>query len=255
MAIWFRHHFINVSAPLLLSMAKLIINKAAEQNYIKDSEKDFHFKHGFIRKEDLTKERAATNTGEEYAIIEPQFIDHYQRIRRGAQIIQLKDIAAIIAETGINKESRIVDAGAGSGALCCYLAHIAKEVFTYEIREDFANIVQKNIEFLSLNNITLVSKSIYDGIDQQDVDLITLDLPEPWKAIEPAKAALKRGGFMVSYSPTVPQFHDFVNAVHDNESFVHLKTIEVIQREWEVKDRRVRPKTVGLWHTGFLSFV
>ena len=59
---------------------------------------------------------------------------------------------------------------------------------------------------------------------------------------------------MVSYSPSIPQVIDFVNAVRKNESFVYLKTVEIIEREWEVEERRVRPKSKGIGHSGFLSF-
>jgi tRNA A58 N-methylase Trm61 len=60
-------------------------------------------------------------------VLEPDIMDCYSRIKRGAQIIPLKDVGHIIAETGLNPKSRVVDAGAGSGGLCCIMANIAKE--------------------------------------------------------------------------------------------------------------------------------
>ena len=42
--------------------------------------------------------KAKTNKGVEFSIIDPQFIDIYEKIKRGAQIISLKDIGAIITE-------------------------------------------------------------------------------------------------------------------------------------------------------------
>ena len=81
-----------------------------------------------------------------------------------------------------------------------------------------------------------------------------LDLPEPWKAIDNCSKAIKPGGFLVSYSPSVPQVADFVNAIRKNESFVYLKTAEITEREWEVEERKVRPKSTSIGHSGFLSF-
>ena len=236
-------------------MMKVLISKN-DRFLVKDTSKDYHTKHGFFKKEDLKKSGKAikTNTGKEFSIFNPYFIDLYRRIKRDAQIIPLKDISLIIAETGINNKSKIVDAGSGSGALCCFLANIAKDVTTYDIREDFIEIVKHNIDYLKLKNVKIKNKNIYDGIDEKDVDLIVLDLPEPWKAIESAKKALKAGGFLVSYSPTIPQTADFVNKINSDKNFVHVKTSEVIERNWEIDERKVRPKSKGLGHSGFLSF-
>mgnify|MGYP001619618844 CR=1 FL=1 len=195
-----------------------------------------------------------SNTEKEFFVFNPSFIDLYRKIKRDAQIIPLKDIGLIIAEAGINKESKVLDAGSGSGALACFLASIAKEVVTYEIREDFIAIVKSNIEFLGLKNVKIKNIDIYNKIDDGNIDVIILDLPEPWKAIENCAKALKAGGFLVSYSPSVPQVADFVNAVRKNRDFVYLKTSEIVEREWEVEERRVRPKSAGIGHSGFLSF-
>ena len=139
--------------------------------------------------------------------------------------------------------------------MACFLANISKEVTTYDIRDDFIKVVEENKKLLNLKNLKIKNKNIYEGIDEKDIDLIVLDLPEPWKAIDSANNALKIGGFLVSYSPSISQTVDFVNAIIQNKNFVHIKTIEIIEREWEVNQRIVRPKTTQVVHTGFLSFV
>ncbi len=237
---------------------KILITKEGKTFYLKDASKDFHCQFGLIKTKDLKKKDGSvikTNTKKELTIFTPSFIDSYRRIKRAPQIITRKDTAMIIAETGINKNSKAVDAGAGSGALACFLANICKEVTTYEIRKDFSNIAKQNKEFLGLKNLKIKNKDIYKGIDEKNIDLITLDLPEPWKAIDPAKKSLKTGGFLVSYSPTIPQIMDFVNAISKDKNLMHIKTVELIQREWEVIDRKVRPITTQTVHTGFLSFI
>ncbi len=225
--------------------------------YVDDLNKDFHAKEGAILKKDLNKKDGSiikTSQNKEFVIFSPSFIDHYKKIKRIAQIITLKDAAIIIAETGINKDSIILDAGAGSGALCCFLANYTKKVYAYELRDDFIEIVSKNIKMLDLKNITLKKKDIYEGISEKNIDLITLDLPEPWKVIKHAEKSLKTGGFIVSYSTSIPQTADFVNSIRKNENFIFIKTIELIEREWKIDGRRIRPKSEGLGYTGFLSF-
>ena len=238
-------------------MAKVLMNKLGKRFLVKDTTKDMHTQFGYFKKEDLKAKngRIKTNTGKEFAIFDAYFIDLHKKIKRDAQIIPLKDIGLIVSETGVNKKSRVVDAGSGSGALACFLANIAKEVITYEIREDFIEIVKNNIKFLNIKNIKIKNKNIYDGIDEKNVDLVVLDLPEPWKALESAEKSLKAGGFLVSYSPTIPQVMDFVNYVRKNENFAYLKTSEIIEREWEVEERKVRPRSQAIGHSGFLSFV
>ncbi|MBS3114690.1 methyltransferase domain-containing protein [Candidatus Woesearchaeota archaeon] len=240
------------------TIKKVLITSQGRKFYAKDLNEDLHTQYGFIKKEDLKKAKEGSllksNTNKEFFIFNPSFIDLYRKIKRDAQIIPLKDIGLIIAETGLNKKSRVLDAGSGSGALACFLAAIAKEVISYEIREDFIEIVKFNIEFLGLKNIKIKNIDIYNKIEEKNIDVVILDVPEPWNAVDNCSKALKIGGFLVSYSPSVPQVADFVNAVKKNESFVYLKTSEVVEREWEVEERRVRPKSKGIGHSGFLSF-
>ncbi len=241
------------------SIKRILIAEDGRKFYVRKFYEDFHTQFGFVSKSVLAKAKGGdvvkTNTGKEFFVFEPSFIDVYGRIKRAPQIIPRKDVAAIIAETGIGKGSVIVDAGTGSGALALFLANVAKKVISYEIREDFAKVAAENVATLGFKNITIKNKSVYDSIDEKNVDVVTLDLPEPWKAVEPATKALKVGGFIVSYSPTTPQVSDFITAAAKNKSLVHLKTIEIIEREWEFNERIVRPLTQQIGHSGFLTFV
>ena len=237
-------------------MAKALYSKE-KKFYVEDTTKDYHCQYGVIRKSDFKKKagtKIKTNTNKELTILDSDFMDSYRRIKRGAQIVSFKDIGAIIAYTGINKKSLAVDAGAGSGALACFLAHICKEVTTYEKREDFYKIVKENKEKLKLNNLKIKNKDVFRGIEEIDVDLVTLDLPDPWNALGVVDKALKVGGYLISYSPTIPQITDFVNAVGKKGNYIHQRTIELIKREWEIEERKVRPVTTQNVHTGFLSF-
>jgi len=238
-------------------MFKLILlSKEGKKFFVKDINADYHCQFGFVTAADLKKAKPGvevkTNKGESLVVLKPTFIDLYQKIKRGPQIIAAKDIGSIIAETGINKTSIAVDAGGGSGALCFFLANICKKITTYEIREDFTKLLEENKKFLSAKNITIKNKNIYEGIDEKNIDLITLDLPEPWLALKHAEKALVPGGFLISYSPSIPQVSDFVAALKGTP-FIHLKTKEVLERKWEIEERKIRPFTQMLGHTGFLT--
>jgi tRNA (adenine57-N1/adenine58-N1)-methyltransferase catalytic subunit len=235
---------------------KLLIKNSEKMIFVKDPTKDIHTQYGYIKAEDMKKSGVVlkTNKDVEMTLIDAEFLDKLSKIKRGAQIIPLKDIGTIMMETGIGKESIVVDAGAGSGSMALCLANIAKKVYTYEIRQDHFDIVKANIEFMGMKNIELKLKSIYDGIDEKDVDMINLDVPEPWEAIKSAVIALKVGGYISSYSPTIPQVMDFVEALKNQKEFIYIKTIEIIEREWDVNQRKVRPRTQAIGHSGFITF-
>ncbi|MBI2580224.1 tRNA (adenine-N1)-methyltransferase [Candidatus Woesearchaeota archaeon] len=241
------------------AIKRVLVADDGKRFYVRSLSADFHTQFGFVGKSALVKAKPGdvvkTNTGKGFFVFEPSFIDVYGKIKRAPQIIPRKDVAAIIAETGIGKGSIVVDAGTGSGALALFLANVAKKVITYEIREDFAKVAAENVATIGLRNIAIKNRSVYDGIDEKNVDVVTLDLPEPWKAVEPAAKALKVGGFIVSYSPTIPQVSDFIAAAAKNKSLQLIKTIEIIEREWEFNDRIVRPLSQQIGHSGFLTFV
>ncbi|RJQ20335.1 methyltransferase domain-containing protein [Candidatus Woesearchaeota archaeon] len=229
------------------------------QYAVTDLARDQDTKYGRIAKEDLTKPSGSViltkDTKKEFILLDADYIDIYKRLRKLPQTIPLKDIGLIIGETGINHESTVVDSGLGSGALAISLARIAKHVTSYEIREDHIAVSQENIKSIGLTNITVKHKSIYDGIDEKNVDLITFDLPEPWKAVPHASLSLAVGGWLVSYSPSIIQANDFAAEIQKDERFLLVKTVEIIERLWETEGRKVRPKSTGIGHSGFLTFV
>tara|TARA_Y100000034_G_scaffold61729_1_gene74933 strand:+ start:6229 stop:6999 length:771 start_codon:yes stop_codon:yes gene_type:complete len=253
-------------------MAKIIIKKPKKQYieelgkevsiskkkeyYVRDTDKDFSTQYGIIKKSDLNKiGKAKSNTDKEFFIFPSQFVDDYKHIKRLPQIIPRKDIGFIITETGLGKNSVVVDSGSGSGGLCLMLANIVKKITTYDIKKEHCDIVKENAKTLGIKNITIKNKSIYIKIDETNVDVVTLDLPEPWLAVKNCITALKHGGFIINYSPSVPSVMDFISEINKHDELFHMKTIELIQREWEFEKRKVRPKSKMMGHSGFLSFV
>ncbi|MFC2134626.1 tRNA (adenine-N1)-methyltransferase [Bacteroidota bacterium] len=230
---------------------KVVLSKF--EKHLVDDSKDFSTQYGIIKKSDFKKSKIKAGK-ELFYVIEPTFLDHYKQIKRLAQIISLKDIGPIIAHTGINRDSVVMDAGTGSAGLACFLAKIAKKVISYDINSEHQEVAKNNIENLKIKNIELKKGDVFKpaAIKEKDIDVLILDVTEPWKAIKTAEKVLKTGGYVVSYSPSITQVQSFVKALSDK--FLYEKSIEVIEREWTVKDLVLRPRMKELAHTAFLSF-
>jgi len=181
------------------------------------------------------------------------FLKNLRKIRRGPAIILQKDIGIILANTSIDKNSIVLDAGSGCGVLSMNLARFVKKVYSYDVRKDFLEIARDNAEKLGMKNIAFRNLDVFEDIKEKNLDLITLDLKDPWMALENCKKSLKKNGELVVYLPNMTQVHEFVNKL--DSDFKLEKVIEDIQREWIVDERRARPENIGILHTGFLVFV
>src|SRR5271157_6355705 len=177
----------------------------------------------------------------------------YRKLKRGPQVILPKDIGTIIAYSGIGKGSVCVDAGTGSGWLAVSLARLCRHVYSYDIRADFLKIAEYNVNYLGLDNVTLENGDVTKRINEKDVDLVTLDLPNSEKALRNAKKALKPGGTVVGYLPHTEQVKKFVLKA-EKLGFTDIHTIETIVRDMLVRQEGVRPSTKGIWHTAYLVF-
>lgn len=222
--------------------------------YLSKAAADMHTRYGCVRADALAAAKPGdileSNIGKKFRVLEPDIIDVIHKAKRGPQAVTLKDCGIIVAKTGIASQSKVVEAGTGSGLLSIFLANIVKpgKLISYEVREDFAEIAKKNFERFNITNIELKLRSVYDGIDEKDLDAIVLDLPEPWIVVEHARCALRVGGYLVSYSPSITQSKRLVDAL--GEDFMQ-ETIETLERSWNMKT--VRPDTRMLGHTGFIT--
>ncbi len=178
---------------------------------------------------------------------------HYRRLKRGPQVMLPKDIGMIITYTGIGKDSICVDAGTGSGWLAISLARITKEVTTYDNRDEFIRIAERNRDNEQLGNLIIKKGDVTKKIDENDVDLVTLDMPDSDKALKNACKALKEGGYVVGYMPHTEQVKKFVDTLN-RLKFGNILTLETIVRDILVREQGVRPSTKGVWHTGYLVF-
>ena len=232
---------------------KIVLNKL--EKYYAEEDKDLHFSGGSLKKNNLNKGGRVSSGKDEFAVIESTFLDDYKRIKRGAQIITLKDIGPIIAHTGMNSKSIVIDAGSGSGGLACYLGMVADKVDSYDVKEENLDIAKTNSKKLGLKNVKFELKNIYDDFlyEEDNYDIFTLDVPEPWKAVNTAKKVLKIGGYLVAYIPNIGQVQEFVLSL--DKEFIVERTLEVIEREWSITQKITRPVTKDFGHTAFLVFV
>ncbi|MBR9676836.1 methyltransferase domain-containing protein [Candidatus Woesearchaeota archaeon] len=237
-----------------MNIKKILMNNN-EKHYVKDDNKDYHLKFGIIDQKDLKKGGLVKSSiNRQYYAFNPSFIDQYQKIKRGAQIIPNKDLGLIISKTGLGKDSIVVDAGAGSGGVACFLANIVKKVYTYDIKKENVEIVKKNVTDLELKNVEVIEHDITKPISVKNADVFILDIAEPWTALNTVNNALKVGGFLIGYVPTTTQLQELNNTLEQFKSLIVLENIELIAREWKAEGKAVRPLT-GTLHSGFLTIV
>ncbi|RLJ00811.1 MAG: tRNA (adenine-N1)-methyltransferase, partial [Candidatus Aenigmatarchaeota archaeon] len=81
-------------------------------------------------------------------------------------------------------------------------------------------------------------------------DRVILDIPNPWEALENLSVFLRRGGFLINYSPNIGQVQRVVEGMRD---FTNIRTFEILERDWVIDERRARPNERMFGHTGFIT--
>jgi tRNA (adenine57-N1/adenine58-N1)-methyltransferase len=241
---------------IMRSVQKILFHpKSGKKFLVKDLEEDFNTQYGIITAKDLqsNKDAVFSTKKEKFILFTPTFPDFWENLHRGPQVMIQKDIGLILAKTGMNKESKVVDAGGGSGSLCLSLANVAKEVTVYEVNAEHYAVIAKNLKLLGFTNVHLKQQDVYKGIEEREVDVITLDLPEPWQVTKSTEAVLKVGGHLVVYLPNLPQVQLFLQSIKGTKITV-VETLELIERKWKIEDKVMRPEFEMLGHTGFLTF-
>ena len=221
---------------------------------------EFHSHAGVLEHDRLIGElpgvKLRSSRGAEYTTVRPTLSDFVLKMPRGAQVIYPKDLGALLMLADIFPGARIVESGVGSGALSMTLLRAGAIVHGYELREDFAAKAAENVaSFLgeeATDRYTVEVRDVYDGIDHTDVDRVLLDLPEPWRVVEHAAAALTPGGLLVAYTPSITQAVTLREALAET-AFAQAQTLEVLHRGWHIEGQAVRPDHRMVAHTGFLT--
>ncbi|MGH8995677.1 MAG: tRNA (adenine-N1)-methyltransferase, partial [Acidimicrobiales bacterium] len=147
-----------------------------------------------------------------------------------------------------------LEAGVGSGALSMTLLRAGASVIGYEIREDFAAHAKINVvaQLGEAVDYRVEVRDVAEGIAETDLDRVILDLPEPWAVVPHAAVALRPGGILLSYLPTINQTTQLRDALA-RSGFGLAETVEILRRTWHVEPRSVRPDHRMVAHTGFLT--
>ncbi|MBI4980525.1 hypothetical protein HZC30_03145 [Candidatus Woesearchaeota archaeon] len=117
------------------TIQKILLHlKSGQKFLVKETDEDFHTQYGIIPASEFkgNKEMVTSTKKEKFLLLNPTFPDLWENLLRGPQVMLPKDIGLILAKTGINKNSKVVDAGGGSGSLCFHLANVCKEITVYE---------------------------------------------------------------------------------------------------------------------------
>jgi tRNA (adenine57-N1/adenine58-N1)-methyltransferase len=214
------------------------------------SQGDLHTKDGVVKESELKKCQGTikSHNNQEFKIFNANFIDQFNKIKRGPATLTLKDLGYILINSSVDENSIVVDAGSGCGLLAAVMGKYAKKVYSYEIKPEHLKIAKQNIEFLGLKNVEIKEGNVYEKIDEKEIDILTLDLAEPWRV---NFDCVKKGGTIIIYLPTITQVSEFCSQSKDHIE----KVVELLEREWHVDGKKVRPKSQMIAHTAFLIIV
>ena len=223
-----------------------------------------------------------SHKGHTFYLLEPTIYDVVKKMKRRVTTLLPKDIGIILTYCGIADGETDVEAGTGSGALTIYLANAVGKrgkVITYEKRPEFAKVARENLASVGLvrrgqkiigldedepleeegeededglYNVIQKIGDVTQGIDERDVDVVVLDLPDPWNVVEHAKKALNKArGRIAIYVPYIEQAKKSVEALKEH-GFIDIRTVECLVRDIEISEKGARPSPRMIGHTGYM---
>jgi tRNA (adenine57-N1/adenine58-N1)-methyltransferase len=223
----------------------------------------FHFHRGIVQHDQIIGlpdgSRVVSTGSETLTVFKPTYADYVLKMPRGAQVIYPKDVAIMLMQADVYPGARVLEAGLGSGATTMALLRAVGpegHVIAYEQREDFAERALANIaEFLGkVENLEVRMGSIYEPIEPTEVDRVSLDLPEPWRALPQVESALRPGGILVCFLPTILQVQRLTEELEAQPRWTSVWSQETLTRTWHIEGQSVRPDHRMVAHTGFLTF-
>jgi tRNA (adenine57-N1/adenine58-N1)-methyltransferase len=241
--------------------AQLTDPKGRMHTIVLEPGKVFHTHRGALSHDDLIGQPegcvVTSAGGTAYLALRPLLSDYVLSMPRGAQVIYPKDAGQIVAMGDIFPGAKVLEAGAGSGALTCSLLRAVGEhgqVHSYELRPDFATIARRNVEAFLGDDQKAWTLTVGDVADCQETgfDRIVLDLLAPWDVLDMVDRALVPGGVLIGYVATTPQLSELVEGLRERGGYTEPRAFETLVRDWHVDGLAVRPDHRMIGHTAFL---
>lgn len=225
----------------------------------------FHTHKGIISHDDIIGSHegsiVSSTMGSDFLLFRHLLVDHVLSMPRGAAVVYPKDAAQILVEGDIFPGARVLEAGAGSGALSMSLLRAVGEkgeLISYEIRKDHLEYAESNVdEYFGgrpenwtprLGDLGEVTLDDLGG----PVDRVILDMVEPWEYLDVVREVLIPGGVFMTYVATVPQLMKVMEGIREQKSFTEPRAWESMVREWKVEGLATRPEHRMNAHTAFL---
>ena len=242
----------------------LLIDQRGKRHllFLRKSE-TFHSDRGWISHDAIIGQPdgswVRSSMGLRYLALRPTLAEFVLDMPRGAQVIYPKDLAMILFWADVYPGCRVLEAGTGSAALTLALLRAVGpegRVITFEQREEFARRALANIHMRcgEVTNLTMRLGPVEDGVgDEEPVDRVVLDLPEPWRLTQAVARVLRPGGIFLSYVPTIIQSHQTAEALSREREWALVETFETLYRPWNIEGTSVRPFHRMVAHTGFIT--
>ena len=225
----------------------------------------FHSHKGIINHDDIVGMDEGSviesTLGSSFLLFRHLMVDHELSMPRGAAVIYPKDAAQILVEGDIFMGARVLEAGAGSGALSMSLLRAVGpegHVYSYEVRDDHLEYAVDNVKEYFGKQPEWWSPRLGDlgDVTAEDlggpVDRVILDMLEPWEHLETVRDLLIPGGVFMTYVATVPQLMKVMEGIRELKCFTEPKAWESLVREWKVEGLATRPEHRMNAHTAFL---
>ncbi|MDR0991044.1 MAG: tRNA (adenine-N1)-methyltransferase [Propionibacteriaceae bacterium] len=199
-----------------------------------------------------------TTSGFPFVAFRPLLEEYTVSMPRGATVIYPKDASYILMFTDIFPGARVLEAGAGSGALSLSLLRAigpTGRLYSYERREDFAAGARRNVEQffggphpawdLRLGDLNQV-------IGPETVDRAILDMLAPWECVDAVHDHFVPGGWLCCYVATTTQMGRVMDTIRAHGGWMEPTAVEVNARPWHAEGLAIRPGHAGRGHTGFI---
>ncbi len=239
-----------------------LVGKDGEKIFKKIEGDRIHTHKGFIQVDDLKGKGKGsvvrTNKGYPFIISSPTIDDFILHLaKRKTQVVYPKDAGYIVMKLSPFPGAKVLEGGTGSGVMASIFAWFVGsngKVYSFEKRRDFVDLARENLRILGLEDrVEIIEGDLSNNLDIELVDMVFLDVKEPWLVIENVFKYLKDSSPFSILVPTFNQVKKTLDALKDLPVF-DLNVVEILERFYKVNPERLRPVDRMVAHTGFLIF-